>query len=104
MEPKRVKITSRQILTNRAFWIYCAHTTSRSLAKPMLTLHLIPHLTDRGLDPTVAAGILGSAMAMEIPDRLLIGWLADCVRITRLKYLAMLGLLGMSLGVFILLS
>ncbi|MFC2072367.1 MFS transporter [Chloroflexota bacterium] len=97
-----VEFTLRQALRDRAFWIYLLMVAARTLAFTTVLLHLIPHLTDMGLVPAVAAGVLGMSTAMQIPGRILTGWLGDRIRITRLKYLGVLGLLLMGCGMLIL--
>ena len=98
-----VEFTLRQAMRERALWIYLLFHSIRSLSLPVLGLHLIPHLTDIGLDPIAAAGAYGTSMFMQIPGRLVTGWLADRSRPEQLKYLLMAGLLVEAVAVFILL-
>jgi cyanate permease len=98
-ETGEVEFTLRQAMRTRFFWIEAASTSLQALAWPCVTLHLIPHLIDMGVDPVAAASALGLMVLMSTPARLLGGALADRVPIRRLKYLWMLSpfLRGISL-------
>lgn len=97
-----VEFTVRQALLDPIWWLFVAAISLRAMVAPALFVHLIPFLTDRGVDPMVAAGAMGTMVFMQIPGRLLFGWLGDRVRITRLKYLKMLAIFVEALGILIL--
>ena len=52
-----------------------------------LNIHVIPFLTDMGIDPTVASGMMAMMVFFTIPARFLGGVLADRVRKDRLQFL-----------------
>ncbi len=99
-----VEFTLRQAMRGRTWWVYIVFYTLRTVTQPVITLHLIPHLTDIGIDPIVAAGMLGSMMFMTIPGRLFFGWLSDRIHLTRFKYLIMLGVFLEALSVVIIIQ
>ncbi len=99
-----VEFTVRQALRDRIWWIFVVAISLRAMVAPALFVHLIPFLTDRGVDPMVAAGAMGTMVFMQIPGRLLFGWLGDRVRLTRLKYLKMVAIFVEGLGIFILIQ
>lgn len=94
-----VEFTLRQALKDRTIWIYLVYFTTRGLATAVIGLHLVPYLTDIGLDPIVAAGALGASSLTQIPGRLVFGWLADRINIRQMKYLVILGVLIQGSGV-----
>jgi nitrate/nitrite transporter NarK len=71
------------------------------MAFPALTAHSVPYLTDMGIDPIVAATIMGTSVFMRFPTLLVFGWLADRVSKAKLRYLAMIGFAFCALGFFI---
>lgn len=97
-----VEFTVRQAMRERTFWIFTLAISLRAAVAPALFVHLIPFLTDSGVDQMVAAGAMSTMVFMQIPGRLLFGWLGDRVRITRLKYLKMLAIFVEAIGIFIL--
>ena len=99
---EEVEFTVRQALKDRIFWVYVGATGFFGLVSPVLTPHLIPHLTDMGFDPILAAAVWGTKVLMTGPGRILFGWLGDRAPIKRLKYLVMLAYSIVAMGLFIL--
>ncbi|MFC1991523.1 MFS transporter [Chloroflexota bacterium] len=99
-----VEFTLRQAIRGRTWWAYLMFYCLRTLTQPVIRLHLIPHLSDVGINPIVAAGMLGTMTLMQVPGRLFFGWLSDRIRITRFKYLILLGVLMEALSVVILIQ
>jgi len=60
---------------------------SHNLATPALMIHCIPFLTDIGIDPLWAAGIMSIMVAVSIPFRFISGVLADRAGRSRLRLL-----------------
>lgn len=71
--------TIREALRTRAYWTYVAAMLLRASILSTMVIHQIPYLQDMGIDYQVAAGILGSMVAISIPGRLIFGWLGDRV-------------------------
>jgi len=97
-----VEFTVRQAMRDRIFWIFTVAVSLRGMVAPVVLVHTIPLLTDRGVDPMMAATAMGTMVLMQVPGRLGFGWLGDRVRLTRLKYLKMLSIAVEALGIFIL--
>ena len=76
-----------QAIRTPAFWVLAAANTVHSMAMPAINIHGIPFLTDRGIDPLVAAGILAMMVSVSIPFRLVGGFLADRVRKDHLRFI-----------------
>ena len=58
-----------------------------SLVEGAIHIHLIPLLTDLGIDPLRAAGMMATMVGASIPSRLVGGFLADRVKIGHLRFL-----------------
>ncbi len=101
-EVEEVEFTVRQAIRDRIFWIATVHMTLRGMVSPVVIAHTVPMLTDRGIDPMVAAAAMGAFVLMTFPGRMLFGWLGDRVRVRQLKYMVILGTLLEALGLFIL--
>ena len=86
-EVEEVEFTLRQVMRTRAFWVLMAANAVHSMAMPAISMHGIPFLTDRGIDPLVAAGILVMMVSVSIPFRLIGGFLADRVSRRRLRFI-----------------
>lgn len=99
-ESGETEYTLRKAMRVRAFWILIITTGIDNLMYSLVIVHGIPRLIDLGFDPLIAAGILGLAVFMSVPGRLLAGFLVDRVSTRRLKYIR---ILSQSLVVFALL-
>ncbi len=88
-EVEEVEFTLRQTMRTPAFWVLMAANAVHSMAEPAITMHGIPFLTDRGIDPVKAAVMLGSMSAISIPTRFVGGLLADRVRRGHIRFIVM---------------
>ncbi len=61
----------------RQFWILCAAQLTIFFCLLTVMIHIVPHATDLGIAPTVAATILSTIGAASIAGRLTIGTLLD---------------------------
>ncbi len=61
----------------RQFWILCAAQLTIFFCLLTVMIHIVPHATDLGIAPTVAATILSTIGGASIAGRLTIGMLAD---------------------------
>jgi predicted MFS family arabinose efflux permease len=76
-EPAAVGLTLRQAASGYRFWVLMGSILAGYLAVSGVLAGLVPALTDRGINATLAAafaGIIGVAM---IPGRVLIGFIID---------------------------
>ena len=103
-EVEEVEFTLRQATKTPAFWLLIIANTLHSLAGPALTLHCIPFLTDIGIDPLQAAGMLSIRVLASIPSRLIGGFLADRVKKNQLRFVVGSAYLLQAIGTFIFLQ
>jgi len=86
-EIEEVEFTLRQALRTPAFWLLIAVYTIHALVMPSVQTHTIPLLTDMGIDPLKAAGMMVVMIGASIPARLIGGLLADRVKKSHLRFL-----------------
>lgn len=99
---EEVEFTMRQAIRDKAFWIFTVGVSLRYMANPALTVHTVPLLLDRGIDPIVAATAMGTMVLARLPTQLLFGWIGDRAPKAQLRYWVMLGHAIEALGVLFL--
>ena len=82
-----VEYTVRQAWKTRAFWFLLASWTISQIVIGALSLHIIPFLTDTGIDTPVASGMMALSVICTIPARFVGGAVADRIRKDHLQYL-----------------
>ncbi len=99
---KAADAPARTVLRQPAFWIIAAGLTAQASVTTGLSVHLVPLMTDFGLDAVFAATLFGGMVLLTVPVRLLAGYIADHVRPSRLPAVlgALLILEGMAIGSF----
>jgi len=101
-ETGEVEFTARQVLRTRSFWVLRIARMFQSLVGPVVSVHLIPHLIDMGIDPVTAA-LAGSLYSLvRVPFSLAGGVITDRIPTHRLKYLWVVALAFRCLGIFVL--
>lgn len=100
---QEVEYTLRQALKTSSFWLLVLSHAGHNLAVPVMNVHAIPLLTDKGLDTVSAAGMMAIMVGASIPFRFMGGILADRVSKGRLRMLlaGAYMLQAISFGVFI---
>jgi len=81
------EFTVRQALKTPSYWILALGYCAGMIGYGAINIHLIPFLTDIGIDPMVAGGMMAVMVFFNIPSRLLAGFLADRVRTDHLRFL-----------------
>ncbi len=81
------EFTLRQAMRTPSYWLLIAAYTAHALAGPAISLHTIPFLTDLGIDPITAAGMMVIMLGSSIPFRFVGGVLADRLRKNHLRFL-----------------
>jgi len=92
-----------QALKTRAFLMLTLGALLTGMIFPAVSVHIVPHLTDMGMDPVVAAAALGFMVLMSMPGRLIGGIVADRLPKDRIRYLMVLSAVSYALGMLILL-
>ena len=92
----------RSVLRQPAFWIIAGGLTAQASVTTGLSVHLVPLMTDFGLDAVFAATLFGGMVLLTVPVRLLAGYIADHVRPVTLPIVlgALLVLEGIAIGSF----
>ncbi|MFD2647123.1 MFS transporter [Devosia albogilva] len=93
---------ARSVLRQPAFWIIAGGLTAQASVTTGLSVHLVPLMTDFGLDPVFAATLFGGMVLLTVPVRLLAGYIADHVLPATLPIVlgALLVLEGLAIGSF----
>lgn len=86
-EVEEVEFTFRQALRTPTFWLLILTQSIHGLAVPVVNIHGIPFLTDIGINPVKAAGMLATMIIAGIPTRFIGGLLADRVKKSHLRFL-----------------
>jgi sugar phosphate permease len=84
-EVQEVEFTLRQAMKTPAFWLLILVQSVYGLVAPALNIHCIPFLTDRGINPLMAATMMALMIAASIPARYVGGFLADRVQIGQMR-------------------
>jgi len=98
-EVKEVEFTLRQSLKTVSFWIMFAVQAVYGVVAPVMTIHCIPFLTDKGIDPVKAAGMMSIWVTASLPTRFIGGWVADRIKINQLRFLTALAYFLQAIGV-----
>jgi sugar phosphate permease len=84
---QETEFTLRQAMRTSAYWILVVIYGCHMIIAGGLTIHCIPFLTDMGISPTIAGGMMGIMVFSTIPSRFLSGYLADRTTKGRLQFL-----------------
>ncbi len=76
-EAEEVEFTLRQAMRTIAFWLLIIASACHGLASPVINIHCIPFLTDLGINPVKAAGMMALISLCSLPARLVGGVVAD---------------------------
>jgi len=86
-EAGEMEFTARQAMKTRAFWLLVVSYMFHGALYPVMSIHCIPFLTDRGLDPLVAAGTMSIYITASLPARFVSGVVADRVSTPTIRFL-----------------
>ncbi|MFC2011258.1 MFS transporter [Chloroflexota bacterium] len=97
-ESEEVEFTLRQAMKTRSYWMLLVAWCTGMLVMGGIGIHVIPFLTDLGIDPLMAAGMMAMVQFFTIPSRFVGSLLADHFRKDRLQFLLAATFLLQSLG------
>jgi sugar phosphate permease len=102
-EVQEVEFTIRQAIKTPAYWLLILVHSVHGLVAPAINIHCVPFLTDRGINPTVAAGMMGLMIGISIPARFVGGYIADRIQTKFLPLLTSVAyfLQGIGLTIFL---
>ena len=86
-EVNEVEFTLKQVFRTRVYWLLIAVNSFNALISPAISIHTIPFLTDLGIDPLVAAGMMVVMIGTSVPSRLVGGMVADRLPTSRLRFI-----------------
>ena len=75
--------SGKEALATPAFWLLNLVIGLHWFGVTLVSVHQVPYLEERGYLPATAALVLGGAMAVSMPSRLLFGWLGDRTNLRR---------------------
>ena len=79
--------TPGQAMKTNAFWLLIISYMLYGALYPVMNIHCIPFLTDRGMDPLVAAGTMSIYITASIPARFLAGFIVDRVGTRHVRFM-----------------
>ena len=79
--------SAREAMRTPAYWFMLAATSLRICVGGAMTVHFVAIMVWKGMDETLAAGLLGIFALFSIPLRIFTGWLGD--RFSKTKLLAL---------------
>jgi len=97
------EFTLKQALKTSTYWMLVFSWCTFGLIFGSITLHCIPFLTDMGIDPAVAAGLMSLMNFINIPSRFLGGFLSDKMKKDRMQLLMVGAFLLQTLAIGVLL-
>ncbi len=100
-EVKEVEFTARQAWKTRAYWLLVVTAVIPVSVMLIMNTHSIPFLTDIGINPVKAAGMMSIYVGVSIPFRFIGGLIADHVRADRLRFILVGAFLVEAIGVAI---
>jgi MFS family permease len=91
--------TFKQTLSSFTYWMLILVSYLAGVAAPIMGVHCIPFLTDRGIEPVQAAGIMSITLTAGIPARLITGFILDRVKTIKLRFIIAAGFMTQAVGV-----
>jgi len=96
---EETEFTLRQAMRTPTYWMLIITWACGTIVFGGFNIHCIPFLTDMGIDPAVAAGMMAMMVFFTIPSRFLGGFLADRIRKDRLQFLLAGAFLFQAIGI-----
>jgi sugar phosphate permease len=81
-----VEFTAKQAMRTAPFWLMIVAYMFHGALYPVMNIHCIPFLTDRGMDLTLAAATMSVYILASIPARFLGGALIDRIPMKNMHY------------------
>jgi cyanate permease len=80
------ELTAKQAMRTAPFWLLIGAYMFHGALYPVMNIHCIPFLTDRGMDPLAAAAMMSVYITASIPARFLGGALIDRISTPKMRY------------------
>lgn len=99
LEIKEVEFTVRQAIKTRSYWLLILVNSIHGLVVPVMSIHCIPFLTDRGIEPVKAAAMMSIWITASLPTRFIGGLIADRLKANQLRFLTAISYFLQAVGV-----
>ncbi|MFC1897658.1 MFS transporter [Chloroflexota bacterium] len=103
-EIQEVEFTAKQAMRTLPFWLLILSQAINNLINPAMNIHMIPFLTDRGIDPLKAAGMMAIFIGAGVPSRFIGGLLTDRMETRHLRFIKGGSYLVQAIGIAIFLQ
>ncbi|MFC1954685.1 MFS transporter [Chloroflexota bacterium] len=97
-EVEEVEFTLRQAMKTPTYWLLIAGHSAHGIAAGAISVHIIPFLTDMGINSIEAAGITAIMVFSSLPARFIGGFIVDRLRINQIRFVMVGGYLLQTLG------
>ena len=74
---EETEFTLRQAMKTSTYWMLMCGQACQTIVSGGFIIHIIPFLTDMGITPTVAGGMMGLMVFFTVPSRFFSGLMAD---------------------------
>jgi MFS family permease len=74
--PER-EFTLTEALRHVPFWLFTGASFLRYVGLGITQVHQMPHMLARGVDPVIATAALSLSLMINIPSRIVFGWMGD---------------------------
>jgi len=71
------EFTLSEALRHIPFWLFTTAVFLRYVGMGITQVHQVPHMLSRGVDPVIATAALSVSLIVNIPSRIVIGWIGD---------------------------
>ncbi|HEX2829197.1 MAG TPA: MFS transporter [Burkholderiales bacterium] len=75
--PLEPEFTLAEALRHTPFWLFTTAIFLRYVGMGITQVHQMPHMLSRGVDPVTATAALSLSLIVNIPSRIVIGWMGD---------------------------
>jgi len=96
---QETEFTLRQAMRTSTFWMLIIANAGAMVVQGGFVLHCIPFITDMGITPTVAGGMMAMMVFFTIPSRFLGGFFADRVPKDHIHFLMAGAFLFQAVGI-----
>jgi MFS family permease len=93
------EFTLKEAMKTTTFWMLIIANACGTIVQWGFTLHCIPFITDMGVSPTAAGGMMAMMILFTVPSRFFSGFFADHIPKGRLNYLMAAAFLCQVIGI-----
>ena len=75
--PLEREFTLAEALRHMPFWLFTTAIFLRYVGMGITQVHQMPHMLSQGVDPVIATAVLSLSLIINIPSRIVVGWMGD---------------------------